>query len=85
MYVNLLDHVSVSISRWEEVKAATSQGAQKQELRTAIKEGWPEKKQDLQVSLRLFWSYREDLHEHDGVILRASQTFILRNLRKKNP
>lgn len=45
-------------------------------LKEQIHTGWPEKRQQLAVELRQFWSYRDLLSVNDGIIHKGEKIFV---------
>ena len=67
---------------WEKVKEASSKDEQILLLIKHITEGFPKCKSKLPILLEKFWSIREKLNVHDGVVLYMDRIVIPQALRK---
>lgn len=81
--VNALEHISVTQDRLQEIREATASDAQLQLLRQYARTAWPEEKDQVPQLGRPFWSYREEIHEEDGLVLRSNKLVIPTAIRQK--
>jgi hypothetical protein len=67
----------------QKYQTATAGDSVLQGLGKLIKYGWPEHKNQLEdPELKNYWSVKEDLYQHDGLIFRGHQLVIPAELRK---
>ena len=64
--VNMPDCMSI-----EEIQQASLQNAHLQQLNTFIIAGWPHTKDELQINIRPYWPYRDELVGIGGVLLKG--------------
>ncbi|XP_040071687.1 uncharacterized protein K02A2.6-like [Ixodes scapularis] len=81
--VNALEHISVTQDRLQEIREATASDAQLQLLRQYARTAWPEEKDQVPQLGKPFWSYREEIHEEDGLVLRSNKLVIPTAIRQK--
>lgn len=67
--------------RIEEVQQAMKEDNDLQILLKTIKEGWPDKKEDVPLEIRAFYDVRDVLSHQDGIILKGERILIPRVLR----
>ncbi|XP_046560092.1 uncharacterized protein K02A2.6-like [Haliotis rubra] len=77
MYTNITDH------SLDQIKAATLTDDILSQLKTVIVQGWPDIKNDLSPELRTYFSYRDELTVHDGLLLRGSRVVIPASMREE--
>ena len=66
---SLVRDLPVSDSRLSELQSATASDVQMQQLHEYITTGWPANISSVSLSLRTFWSLRNDLHAAENHIL----------------
>ncbi|XP_040076469.2 uncharacterized protein K02A2.6-like [Ixodes scapularis] len=81
--VNSLDHISVTQDRLNEIRDATAADVQMRLLREYAQTSWPEQKEQVPQLGRPFWSYREEIHEEDGLVLPSNKIIIPTAIRSK--
>ena len=64
-----------------EIQQASTQDNHLQKLKNLIIAGWPDTKGMLQMDLKAYWSYVDELAVIDGVILKGRHVIIPTNLR----
>ena len=64
-----------------EIQQASTQDSHLQKLKNLIIAGWPDTKDMLQMDLKAYWLYRDELVVIDGVILKGRCVIIPTNLR----
>lgn len=74
--VNALEYIFVTQDRLNEIRDATAADAQMRLLREYAQKSWPEQKDQVPELGRPFWSYREEIHEEDGLVLRSQKIII---------
>ena len=78
----------LSISRigeddlWE-LHAETATDPELQALSRLILEGWPEKQNQIQETLRAYWSYRDELTIEDGIVMKNHRFIVPKALKTK--
>ena len=73
---DILEYTSVA-----EIQQASTKDDHLQKLKILIIAGWPDTKDMLQMDLKDYWSYRDELAVIDGVILKVRCIIIPTNLR----
>ncbi|XP_040066107.1 uncharacterized protein K02A2.6-like [Ixodes scapularis] len=81
--VNSLEHISVTQDRLNEIRDATAADVQMRLLREYAQTSWPEQKEQVPQLGRPFWSYREEIHEENGLVLRSNKIIIPTAIRSK--
>ncbi|XP_042143904.1 uncharacterized protein K02A2.6-like [Ixodes scapularis] len=81
--VNSLEHISVTQDRLNEIRDATAADVRMRLLREYAQTSWPEQKEQVPQLGRPFWSYREEIHEEDGLVLRSNKIIIPTAIRSK--
>lgn len=51
------------------------------DLQQTIRYGWPDDKQHLASNLRPYWSFREELTTHNGIIYKGQQVLVPQNMQ----
>ena len=81
--VNLLTYLPVTEERYVRIKQATSEDTELQRLTATVLNGWPEKKKDVQVELRPYWNFRDEISCLDGLLFKGHKLVIPKQLRKE--
>jgi len=71
----------ISDARITEIERETAKDTTCQLLIDHISEGWPENKNDLKPEVRPYFSIRDTLSFHDGIILKGEAVLIPKALR----
>ena len=79
----LIQNLPVTSTFATKLQQETETDRQLQQLRTAIKDGWPNEKSQVPPDLKPFWDVRESLTYEDGKIFKGEQLFIPLGLRKE--
>ena len=79
--INPAEHVRLSEKGLAEIKVATQQDASLQELSTVILTGWPEHKNDLSLSIRAYWPFRDELTVHNNIIYKGTKILIPKSMQ----
>ena len=74
--INPREGVSICDSRLERIKECCATDIQMQQLARVIHEGWPDNKQQVPTDIREYWSYRDELNIHDGLLFRGTRVII---------
>ena len=74
--INPREGVSICDSRLERIKECCASDIQMQQLGRVIHEGWPDNKQQVPTDIREYWSYRDELNVHDGLLFRGTRVII---------
>lgn len=83
VYVDfIVDNISVSDKRLEDIKTQTQKDEQLQILKEYILQGFPEHKTDCSRKVMEFWNVRDELSYADGIIFKGSKIVIPTALRK---
>lgn len=79
---NQPDYMNLSGSSQEQIRKATQCDSTLQCLASTILLGWPEVKTEVPIQIRQFWSFRDELVVHNGIIYKGMKVFIPEILRK---
>ena len=73
---------SASTVRLEELCEATTKDYQLQMLIRAVHEGWPQLFKDCTHSLRLFWTFRDEITHENGILYKGAQLIMPKSERQ---
>lgn len=76
-----LNTVRISSERLAQLQKATEQDPVMQTLKTTILMGWPPEREEVPVHIREFWTYRDELTLHNGVLFKNQRLIIPKALR----
>ena len=79
--VNAFTLMPVTDRRLEELREATTADDTMQELISVIRDGWPDRKDDLPELVKPFFDVRDTLTEQDGIILKGERLVIPPSMR----
>ena len=77
----VLSNAPFTDAKLEEVRKATAEDATMKILQSVIQNGWPDKISEAPKEIQPFWTYREELSEADGIILKGEKIVIPQSLR----
>jgi hypothetical protein len=67
----------------EQIKRATQNDPVLQELASTILLGWPETRSEVPVGAREYWSFRDEMTVHDGIVYRGMRVVVPKMLRSE--
>ena len=76
VYVNNLSFLPFKSYRLDEIRVATERDESLSCLKNTIMKGWPPNKEAVPNSLTPYFSYRDELTVHNGIILRGERIVI---------
>ena len=79
--INPLDTVKITSERLAQLQKATEQDPVMQTLKSTILVGWPDTREQVPISIRDYWNFREDLTLHNGILFKSQRIIIPRALR----
>jgi len=85
--VHMVKYLLVTKHRLGEIRQATDSDETLQQLMLIIKHGWPDKKSDVPDCMHMYYTYRDELSIHDGLIFRGERLFVpldQRSIVKRN-
>ena len=68
--------------RVNEAKNETDKDETLVQLRAVVLKGWPDRMKDLPQSIRPYWSFRDELTVHDGLVLKGDALIVPTTLQK---
>ena len=68
--------LKVTPERLDQLQRSTSHDDTLQTLKTTILTGWPMQKDQVPIKIREYWSYRDELSVHNGVLFKGSRVVI---------
>lgn len=81
--INPLDTVKITSERLGQLQKATEQDPVMQTLKSTILVGWPDTREQVPISIREYWNFREDLTLHNGILFKSQCIVIPRALRSE--
>ena len=79
--VNPTDYLCVSEQRLHQIQSLTKSDETLQTLISIIMVGWPEYRDQVPVSIREYFAYRDELAVHNGIVYRGDRVVIPRAMR----
>lgn len=80
--VNAVCHLRISEQRLRDLQQATKMDKTLAILKNVILQGWPDSKQSLPTQVTPYFSYREELTVHDGLVFKGERVIVPESLRK---
>ncbi len=81
--VNMMEYLSVSAARVDDIKAQTVVAdSELQMVVDVVRNGWPESKKQLPVQVTPYWSMRDELSTQDGLLFRGQRVVVPKSLRR---
>lgn len=74
--INAVSHLRVSTKTAKALKDATAVDETMRDLKDVIFRGWPEHKEDVSVQVAPYFSFRDELTFHDGLIMKGERIVI---------
>ena len=79
--MSILKHIPISDMRLDELRCATEKDDAMQILASTIDNGWPEKVEDVDSCIKMYFDVCDTLSTCDGVILKRERVVIPRSMR----
>ena len=79
--LNPMQALKVTPGRLEQLQRCTGQDEALQTLKTTVLTGWPMQKEQVPVTIREYWSYREELTVYNGILFKGSRVVIPRVMK----
>ena len=79
--INQVDYMRLSEGTHQQIKKCTLADATLQSLMNTIMTGWPMSREDVPVSIREFWNYKEELTVQDGVLYKGMKVIVPTSMR----
>ena len=70
------DTIKVAPEKLAQLQSCTGQDPILTTLKTTVLSGWPEHREKVPVPIRDFWSYREEISIHNGVLFKSHRVII---------
>ncbi len=80
--INAVSHLRIREERLKQLKSATEADETMQTLKTVILKGWPDTRQELPTQVTPYYSYRDELTLHDGLIFKGENVAVPESMRK---
>ena len=74
--INILHTLPVTEPKLAEIKEQTKKDNSLCDLTKTVQEGWPDSKANVLPGARPFWSYRDEITYHHGVLFKGSRVII---------
>ncbi|KAL9953715.1 hypothetical protein ACROYT_G041171 [Oculina patagonica] len=79
--VNLTAHLPISPERYLELQKATANDSVMQVLQDIVLEGWPDKRAEVPLAIRQYWTFREEISCIDGPLFKGQKLIVPHALR----
>ena len=79
--INQAEYLRISDTTHQLVKKTTQTDPTLQALVTTVLTGWPESRDEVPVSIRSFWSYRDEITAQDGVLYKGYRVIIPKSMQ----
>ena len=76
--INPLEAVEITSERLAQLQKATEQDPVMQTLKSTILVGWPDTREQVPISIREYWNFKEDLTLHNGILFKSQRIIIPR-------
>ncbi|CAB4012918.1 Retrovirus-related Pol poly from transposon [Paramuricea clavata] len=76
-----LNTIKISSERLGQLQKAIEQDPVLQTLKATILMGWPTEREEVPIHIREFWTYREELTLHNGVLFKSQRIIIPKAMR----
>ena len=80
--INAVCHLRIREERLKQLKTATQSDETMQALKTVILKGWPDTRKDLPDQVTPYFSYRDELTLHDGLIFKGENVVVPESMRR---
>lgn len=79
--VNVVQELSVSTEKVQQIKRETSQDNNLCTLKKYASTTWPEDKRSIPEQIRVYWPYRDEIHVEEDILFRSNRLIIPSSLR----
>ena len=79
--INPLEAVKITSERLKQLQKTTEQDPVMQTLKSTILVGRPDTREQVPISIREYWNFKEDVTLHNGVLFKSQRFTIPRALR----
>lgn len=79
--INLLSYLPVTPERYAEIQRATAEDDELVTLQNVVQTGWPDNKEQTPLSIRSYWSYRDEISTIDGILFKSHKLIVPKSLR----
>ncbi|XP_058828586.1 uncharacterized protein K02A2.6-like [Topomyia yanbarensis] len=81
--INVMEFINISDERFQEISTETKKDLTLNKLSQLLIEGWPERKSDLDDEMHIYWTNKNELSTHQGIIFKNGRVLVPKSLRKK--
>lgn len=79
----LMSNLPVSQRRQKEFVAATQEDSELQCLSKVVLYGWPDEKNEVPEKAKLYWPFREEITESDGLMFKGNKLIVPTSMHKE--
>ena len=79
--INPRAYLPVSPERYDELQKETAADPVLRELREVVQSGWADTKEEVSLSLREYWTYRDEIICTDGLLFKGEKLIVPKSLR----
>ena len=76
-------HLHMREATQAQIKKATAEDPTMQTLAEVVQKGWPETRNEVPVSIRSYWGYRDEMTLQDGLIYKGARVVIPQKMQKQ--
>ncbi|XP_060774454.1 uncharacterized protein K02A2.6-like [Neoarius graeffei] len=80
-HINQAGYLNVTNRRLTQIRQHTAADETLQLLTAAVLQGWPELREDTPLTIREYWTFRDEISVQDGVLFRSQRVIIPKSLR----
>ena len=82
-HINMIQYLPVTEATQAAIQKATESDDTLMELKSAIRKGWPVTKEEVSVSIREYFPFREELTLQNGLIFKGETLVIPTSMRSE--
>ena len=80
--ISQTQHMHMQKSTQTQIKRATINDPTMQTLANIVQKGWPDAREEVPISARGYWTFRDEITLHDGLIFKGNRVIIPKQLQK---
>ena len=80
---SVVSHLPVSDKKFEELRQATVNDKQLNQVKQVVLNGWPEKRDQCPKSVLEFWNYKDELSVNEEIIMKSERIIVPTALREE--
>uniref|UniRef100_A0A8C5Q7G7 Gypsy retrotransposon integrase-like protein 1 n=1 Tax=Leptobrachium leishanense TaxID=445787 RepID=A0A8C5Q7G7_9ANUR len=81
--INHSDYLNVTDQRLLQIKQHTETDESLQALKYVVLDGWPDSKEEVPLTAREYWTFRDEIGIQDGILYKGQRVIIPKSLRSE--